>query len=588
MFLKNLHAIYVTALLLLSAVLNASFAADFLPVDEAFRFQHMQDGEETMLHFDIAPEYYLYKPRISVSVEGKTHALTFLQEAVPKHDPNYGDTEVFYIGADAFFTTPKTGGKAVVHYQGCAEAGLCYPPQTQEFVLPAVDAKLDTAAAAALDVASAADVSDAANQVAILAPSEQAVHDETLQAADQSLLNKLQHGSKWSALLLFLGMGVLTAFAGCSYPMFPILSKIIMGEGASISRRRAFSLSLAYVLPIACVYALIGLVAGFFGNNISSVLQTPWALSVVALILVFMALSMFGLFELQLPSAIASRLNNLSSKQKSGTYLGAIIMGTLSAFIVSACTVPPIVAALTLITQTGDVLLGTAAMFLFGLGLGLPLLLLGLSASWLLPKAGNWMQSVQRAMAILLIAAAIYIIGRFASDFIVHILWLGFCIVLGLALVFSRKRWLMLIGSIALITGGFLGHDWFGDVDAKPSEIAFINVDNPSALAATLNNGQASMVDFYADWCISCKHMQRDVFSQSEIAAKIGKLNAIKIDITTSSPALQQIMDQYQVIGAPAILFFDQHGNELRSLRVTGEMGAAEFGKRLDAVLAAK
>lgn len=562
------------------------YAEEFLPVEQAFHFQYMQDGSETILRFEIAPEYYLYKPRIAVTVANQPQKIDFIQTATAKHDATYGDTEVFYREVDALMQTPPVGSKVVVHYQGCAEAGLCYPPQQKDFI---VQASQDLTTPMQSDIGSdlanqGAQMDALPSQNSIITTPATASSNDIPQAEDQTLLQRLQSGNLLSALALFFGLGILTAFAGCSYPMFPILSKIIMGDGAHLSKKRAFSLSLAYVLPIAVVYALIGLVAGFFGKNLATVLQTPWALSVVALILVAMALSMFGLFEINLPSALSSRLNNLSQKQKGGTYIGAVAMGTLSAFIVSACSVPPIVAALTLITQSGNLWLGTAAMFMFGLGLGSPLLLLGLSASWLLPKAGQWMQSVQRAMAVLLIAAAIYIISRFANAVVTQILWLLFALALGLGLLFfKQQRFFVLVGAVAMFAAGMLASQW--QQPAHHAAVDFIRVHDNQSLQANIHNGKVSMIDFYADWCVSCKVMEKEVFTQPQIAAKLQQLNAIKLDITDIGSAQQQIMTQYQVIGAPAILFLDQNGNELRHLRVTGEMNAADFGKRLDALL---
>lgn len=548
---------------------------DFLPADEAFAFSHQEADGKVFLQWDIAQGYYLYSDRIKASVNGEYIDIKTAPTPTIKDDPYYGEVGVFYGFVRATLDTPQYSN-LTVEYQGCAEAGLCYNPEKKIITL--------TQATSALPQSETSNTDHSNNKT----------FDKH---SDLSLIEKLKSGNIITTLLVFFGAGIFTAFAGCSYPMFPILSNIILGEGKTITRARAFSLSLAYVLPIAIVYALLGVVAGVFGSNLSALMQSPWAIFTFAGILVLMALSMFGLFELQMPSAIQTRLNNISNTQKGGTFLGAMVMGTLSAFIVSACTVPPIVAAISYIVQSGDVLLGAGAMFLFGLGLGVPLLLLGLSASWLLPKAGAWMNTVQRAMGFVLIAAAIYIASRVLSESTTQLLWILFGIIVGLILIYKAPKKgaglaLLGVGALSLILSGIginqlanrhITHSVQGNTLPK---YAFTVIDGERDIQNVIrSNGIPTIVDFYADWCVSCKHMEKTVFTQPSVQTRFKGLNTLKADITEASDDEKSLMKKYGVIGAPAILFLDKNGVERRELRVTGEMGTEAFVQRLDALL---
>lgn len=542
---------------------------DFLPADEAFVLSHQEADGKVFLQWEIAPGYYLYSQRIKARVPQQSLNISTDPTPIMKEDPYYGKVGVFYNFVRATLDAPHQT-ELTIEYQGCAEAGLCYPPQKKTITLAQTSASPP--------------------------PHQSNSQAKTFDKhSDLSLIEKLKSGHILTTLLIFFGAGIITAFAGCSYPMFPILSNIILGEGKTITRSRAFSLSLAYVLPIAVVYALLGVIAGVFGSNLSALMQSSWVIFSFAGILVLMALSMFGLFELHMPSAIQTRLNHLSNSQKGGTFIGAIVMGTLSAFIVSACTVPPIVAAISYIVQSGDVLLGAGAMFLFGLGLGVPLLLLGLSASWLLPKAGAWMNTVQRAMGWVLIAAAIYIASRVLRDEVTQLLWVVFGLMVGLTLIYKAPKQgaglgIMAIGALSLVLSGmgisqFITQTIHNNTqgDSLP-KYAFTVIESTSDIQ-NISNEKPTIVDFYADWCVSCKHMEKKVFSQADVQTRFKSINTLKADITKISDAEKSLMQKYRVIGAPAILFLDKNGAEIRALRVTGEMGTEAFTQRLDALL---
>lgn len=573
-----IHILCILTLLWMASPAHALLGQNeaFLPADQAFALSHQEADGKVFLEWHIAPGYYLYSDRLKVSANGTP--LTFTTQPSPtlKEDPYYGTVGVFYGFIRATMDAPSSSNLTVA-YQGCAEAGLCYSPEKKTLTLTAPTPSNTTGLPAnhAMPVNTGAFDKD----------------------SDLSLIQKLKSGNILTTLLVFFGAGLFTAFAGCSYPMFPILSNIILGEGTSITRARAFSLSLAYVLPIAIVYAVLGIIAGVFGSNLSALMQSPWAIFTFAGILVLMALSMFGLFKLHMPSAIQTRLNHLSNSQKGGTFVGAVVMGTLSAFIVSACTVPPIVAAISYIVQSGDVLLGAGAMFLFGLGLGVPLLLLGLSASWLLPKAGTWMTSVQHAMGFVLIGAAIYVASRVLSDDTTQFIWIVFGLIVGGVLIYTSPKQgaglaVMSVGALSFVLAG-MGMNQFANRHIQNSvqgdtlpKYEFTVIDGERDIQNVIHsNDKPTLIDFYADWCVSCKHMEKKVFSQVAVQSKFKLMNTLKLDITDTHDEEKALMKQYGVIGAPAILFLDKNGVERRELRVTGEMGSDAFIQRLNALL---
>lgn len=535
---------------------------EFLSPEQAFQFVELVEPDSVILQWQIADNYYLYQNRIKVFADGVQLAIENFPEAKLKYDEYFGEVGVYYH----FLDLPIQVGDAKnleVHYQGCADAGLCYPPQTSSVNLTGetkASPTGNTGGSSSFDV----------------------------NASDFKLLELLSSGSTLTTLSLFFLVGIITAFAGCSYPMFPILSKIIVGEGKDITRGKAFSLSLAYVLPIAVVYAILGVVAGSFGSNLSNWFQTPLALFAVAAVLIAMALSMFGLYELQVPSAIQSKFNQLSNQQRGGSYISAMSMGVLSAFIVSACTVPPIVAAITYIAQTGDILLGASAMFLFGLGLGFPLLLLGLSASWLLPKAGAWMDSVQKVMGVFLLSAAIYIIGRIAPEWVTQILWASLAGSVGLVLILNtHKPVFKIFGGICLALAGALLIQLAPQEQSTTSHAEDFHIISSIAEldSAVQASDKAIFIDYYADWCTSCVKMENKVYPLANIQAQLENFTLLKIDLTEMTANKEALMRSHQVVGPPSILFLQANGEELRELRITGEVSAEQFSEALSKVL---
>ncbi len=559
-----------------SAVVNTAVSNEgreepqFLQPEQAFKFSYETRGDNLLLHWDIAEGYYLYQQRLSIKADGEKRNLENLPQGEHKQDKYFGDVIVYHTRLDV--EVPVQDAQTFeLKYQGCADAGLCYPPQK-----------------VSIHVGNNAGDSLVNNTV----PESTSFESTSFQSADQKFFNSFSEHNAFYSIFLFFIMGVATAFAGCSYPMFPILSRIIIGQGGEISKFKGFTLSLAYVLPIAIVYALIGVIAGLFGSNLSIWFQQPAALFVVSGTLVLMALSMFGFFELQMPSAIQSKLHAVSSKQTGGSYTGAAIMGFISAFVVSACVVPPVVAAITYITQTGDIFLGAAAMFCFGLGLGFPLILLGLSASWLLPKAGKWMDTVQKVMAIFLLSGAIWIIDRVIPDWITVLLWASLAAFVSYYLfkhkkaeyrsALSKNFFTLLPFAFAVLALGLLVNGVKNELSAKPESV-FQYIDNQQELAAVFQENQDRIIllDYYADWCTGCQTMEKKIFKDPGIAAQLAQFKTLKVDLSDMSEEKEHLMKQQGIVGPPSFLFFTPQGKELISLRVTGELNREDLSKIL-------
>jgi thiol:disulfide interchange protein DsbD len=415
----------------------------------------------------------------------------------------------------------------------------------------------------------------------------------------------------FGALALFFGLGLLLAFTPCVFPMIPILSGIIAGQGKDITTRQAFMLSLAYVLAMALTYAIVGVIAGLFGANLQAAFQTPWVLTLFAGIFVALALSMFGFYELQLPSALQTRLTELSNQQQGGTLIGAAIMGLLSALIVGPCVAPPLMGALIFIGKTGDAILGFFALLGLGLGMGAPLLLIGTSAGKLLPRAGAWMDAIKAVFGVLLLAVAVLLLERILPTAIALLLWglllIGSAVYLGALEPLPtptngwRKLWkglgvaLLIYGALMLAGAAAGGRDTLqplrglvtGRVGAgSPAHLEFKRIksvaDLERELAAAKAQGKPVMLDFYADWCVSCKEMERDTFLAPEVQAAMGRFVLLQADVTANDAEDKALMqERFGLHGPPAMLFFDATGTERRGYRLVGFVPADEFSAHL-------
>lgn len=551
----------------LGAPLNNS--SDFLPVREAFKLSLVSsDAQSVTLRFVAAEGYYLYRHRLNFSVEPAGFDLgeAQLPAGKAKHDEFFGDVEVYYGVLDVRLPLDNPDNRPLrlqVGYQGCADKGLCYPPET-EYV----------------------EIGEMPASVADLQKSEWT----------------------WKDLALFFLAGLGLTFTPCVLPMLPILSGVVLRGRPS--NARGLVLSLAYVLPMAACYAVLGALMGLFGAglNLQAMLQSPWVLVPFATFFGLFAMAMFGVFELRLPAFIRDRLDQRASQTRGGTIAGAATLGVLSSLIVSPCITAPLTALLLYISSTGDAVGGGLQLFALGLGMGTPLVLFGAGGGALLPKSGPWLVTVRNAFGVMLLAVSVWLLERVLPGSLSLALWGllagGVAVFLG-ALEFGPKTHRQKLGQIvglALLVYALAA--WVGALQGTSDPLkplgqlsatasqgstksgAWQTLSSPAELDAALAEakaaGQPLLLDWYADWCISCKVIEREVFGNAEVGSKLAGWRLIRFDITESSAAQRALLDRYQLFGPPAIQLFSAQGDELLDLRVVGEVDAATFGVRLD------
>ncbi|MBU0656116.1 MAG: protein-disulfide reductase DsbD [Gammaproteobacteria bacterium] len=582
-----------------------------LSAEEAFAIgQPALDGETLRIRWVIAPDHYLYKDKFLVKVfeaKGVTVGEPVLPSGKVKQDEFFGTIEAVHDLAELRLPVQRTeSGKAgsftlELGWQGCAENVLCYPAELKAFKvsLPAPRAGEQPA------------VSWVETKVPEAVASAVGKDDAPLSEQDQ-IAEKLASGNILLTLLGFLGFGLLLAFTPCVFPMIPILSGIIVGQ-KNLTPRKAFFLSLAYVLAMALTYTVAGVLAGVFGQNLQAMFQNPWVLGIFSTIFVLLALSMFGFYELQMPSSIQTRLNNLSNRQEGGSMIGVAIMGALSALIVGPCVAAPLAGALIYIGQTGDALLGGLALFALSIGMGIPLLLVGTSAGKWLPRAGMWMEAIKAVFGVMLLAVAIWMLERILPEAVSLLLWAALFVIsaifLGALTHLSedssgwRKFWkgtgilLLLYGSLLMVgsatgkgdlwqplRGLSLGQATAGS--ASP-ELPFNTVKSLDELQQAVKDakGQPVMVDFYADWCVTCKEMEKYTFPDPSVQAQLRNAILLKADVTDNSAEAKALLANFKIPGPPAILFFNKDGEELRQFRQVGFMPAETFAAHLSKAL---
>ncbi len=584
------------------------FGDDSLPSEQAFALgEPTLDGDTLQLRWVIAPDHYLYKNKFLVKVfnpQGVTVGTPQLPNAEVKQDEFFGKIEAVHDVAVISLPVQRTSaGKAgsfvlELGWQGCAEGVLCYPPELKAFkvTLPAPQAGQQPSV-----MWTATDMPEA---VAVATPK-----DAAPQLSEQDeIAATLAGGNVLLTLLGFLGFGLLLAFTPCVFPMIPILSGIIVGQ-KNMTGRKAFILSLAYVLAMALTYTVAGVLAGMFGQNLQAMFQNPWVLGTFSAIFVLLALSMFGFYELQMPSSIQSRLNNLSNKQEGGSVIGVAIMGALSALIVGPCVAAPLAGALIYIGQTGDAVLGGMALFALSIGMGIPLLLVGTSAGQWLPRAGMWMDAIKAVFGVMMLAVAIWMLERILPESVSLLLWAALFIMSAIFLGALthlpetvsgwRKFWkglgilLLLYGSLLMVgsatgSGGLwqplkglsLGQGGgAGNVGGAATSLQFNTVKTLADLQQAVKDGkgQAVMVDFYADWCVTCKEMEKYTFTDPSVQALLRNAILVKADVTETNAETKALLKAFQIVGPPAILFFNKDGEELRPFRQVGFMPAEAF-----------
>jgi thiol:disulfide interchange protein DsbD len=559
----------------------------FLPPEQVFILSsEVVNANTVALTWNIADGYYLYRDKFKFILK-ETPGIALGEAVLPKgeekQDENFGLMEIFHHEVTVQLPLKRDNMNATditltVNYQGCAEAGFCYPPMKQELVL-----SLPEATSATAPTATTAPITDQDRYARDL--------------AEKSLL---------LSMLSFFGLGLLLCFTPCVFPMVPILSSIIAGQGSNITTRRAFWLSLTYVLAMAATYTVAGILAGLFGSNLQAAFQNPWILGSFSFVFVLLSLSMFGFYDLQMPHGIQSRLTEMSNKQQGGTFVGVAIMGLLSALIVGPCMAAPLAGALIYIGQSGDAVLGGAALFALSLGMGAPLLAIGTSAGKLLPRAGDWMNTVKAVFGVMLLAVAIWMVERIIPAPVTLALWgilLVVCAIYLGALEHLQpeatgwhKLWkgmgviMLIYGSMLLVGALSGGNDPLrplgslnasSAVAAESQKLAFKQIKGVDGLQRELQlastQGKAVMLDFYADWCVSCKEMEKLTFSNPTVQNTLRDVVLLQADVTANDEADQALLKKFGLFGPPSILFFSPSGEELSQYRLVGFLEPERF-----------
>lgn len=594
---------YTLLLLLGLGVLPAAHCKERsppLPVADAFGYTAQFEAQAVHLRFQIAPGYHLYRERLSI--ESQSPLVRLGPAQIPagtlENDPTFGPTAVLRGPIDILIPVVSIDpdpekNQIRIKYQGCQDEGSCYPPQREIIHLGSITPNPQASARA--------DASECALEDGEVAE----------RSAQCTVVDRLKTASFLGTLGSFLGMGLLLAFTPCIFPMIPILSGIIAGQGEHIDRQRAFSLSLAYVLASALAYTGVGILAGLFGQNLQATLQAPAVIIGFSSLFALLALSMFGVFSLELPRSLQSYFSALSGRQSRGTVLGAATMGFFSALIVGPCVAAPLAGALIYIGETGDAVLGGSALFALGIGMGLPLLAIGTSAGALLPKAGPWMDHVKTVFGFGLLGVGLELLSRLVTGDVALSLWGGYLILAGMSLGTLERsdqppslsnRLVRGLGLIALIQGTlFLVGGASGADDPRhplqqlslssrvPSgnatALSFEPVTNLEALRQRLSEAhtqhQPVLVDFYADWCTACREMDQITYRDPAVESALKGFVRLKADVTEVNPETTQLLRAFRLVGPPATLFFRSDGTEVRQHRIVGFMDPQPFLKQL-------
>jgi thioredoxin:protein disulfide reductase len=553
---------------------------EFLPPEVAFKVGAIATAPDRIeVIFQVHPGYYLYRSKMKfVAAEGQPAALgtADLPAGEKKVDEYFGEQEVYHHDVTAKLPVSRGSKEAFtlpikVSYQGCADAGLCYPPITQEF---------------------AVEMPEATRVAALPAGGG----DGSYVSKQDQLANLISNGNLFVMAGAFFLAGLLLAFTPCVLPMVPIVAGIIAGEGANVTRGRAFSLSVAYVLGMAATYTVAGVAFAAAGQQAQTLFQQPWIILLFAALFVAMSMSMFGFFTVQMPSFIQTRLSAMSNQQKSGSYAGVALMGAMSALIVTTCVGPALVAALSVIGQSGQIARGGLALFAMAIGMGMPLLAVGASAGQLLPRAGAWMDTVKQAFGALMLAVAVWMLSRILPDRISFVLWILPLAALAFILLRATVKGAgarMLVRGVAVVALLYSAVLLFGATRGatdplRPLQAAAAHVDLPFERIKSIEDlnarvtvasaaGKTVMLDFYADWCVSCKEMEKYTFPTPAVRAALANTVWLQADVTANDATDQALLKHFGIFGPPTIAFYGRDGMERRNFRVVGYMKAEEF-----------
>ncbi len=569
-----------------------------LPVDQAFQFETIAlDANQLMVRFTMAPNIYLYKDQIDFSVftAGVELGTPEFPPAKLKDDPEFGLVDVYYDVAE--IVLPIKRSQAGIEkldieaaFQGCEDGKVCYPPTAQ---LVTVDLPEAQSLVAATDAATAKQDSAAASL------SEQGVLTKSI--ADDPV---------WWTVLKFFGFGLLLSLTPCVFPMIPILSGLIVGQ-KNPSTAKAFTLSMIYVLAMALTYTVVGVVAGLAGTNLQALFQTPWVIISFSVVFVLLALSMFGFYELQLPASWQNKLSNLSNKQKSGSWLGVAVMGLLSALIVGPCVAPPLAAAVIYISSAdGGPVVGGLALFAMSMGMGVPLIAIGTSAGKWMPSSGGWMNVVKSFFGVLLIGMAVWFLSRILPDDTTLMLW-GLLLIATAVMwhqnakdnglsgwvmsVFDALKIILLVVGVAQLIGAMAGQSdplrplkgvFAGAAVQAEQKVQFTPIKSLADLNLQIKNSDKPVfLDFYADWCIECKRMEKTTFKDPEIVTLTAQMTALKADVTANDEVDAQLMQHFGIVGPPASLFFAADGTPLVVHNFFGYKAAADLKQTFEKIL---
>ncbi|SFD91369.1 protein-disulfide reductase DsbD [Massilia yuzhufengensis] len=581
------------AALLLLTTGGAHAAEEFLDPAIAFRFEaRMADPQTVELRYQIADGYYMYRERFAFRATGAQLGAPVIPPGKVKYDATF-EKDVETHKGELVIRIPVEGSgpfTLIATSQGCADAGLCYPPQEHTASLSPGGG----AASPALPIVANAPSSSSPGMNA--APSTPVQAPAAAQPSDLAGIAAILGGGRLLVIIpAFVLLGLGLAFTPCVLPMVPILSSIIVGEGQGVSRMRGLLLSVTYALGMAIVYTALGVAAGLAGEGLAAALQNPWVLGAFALLIVAMAMSMFGFYELQLPAALQTRLAGASGRQRGGKLAGVFAMGAISALIVGPCVAAPLAGALVYISQTRDVFIGGAALFAMAVGMSIPLLLVGVSAGSLLPRAGAWMESVKRLFGVLMLAMALWLVSPVLPPVLQMVGWAALLLGYGAYLLRKHRHWAAMaaggvfavLGAMQLVGAASGGRDALAPLahltGGAHRELAFKRIKTVEDLDRELANsgGKTVMLDFYADWCVSCKEMEKLTFVDPAVQAKLADTVLLQVDVTANDAADKAMLKRFGLFGPPGIILFDRSGKEIEDSRVIGYQDPSKFLRSL-------